>query len=114
MHTLNLSRQSLLILLVSLSGLTAGCSNTDPEDGAENQPPVDDRLSRIEELLEKRHSEDLMDADNQMLELQSEIRQLRGEIEDQQHRIDKLSQELEQVKQSQPAQEDSLEPEPYR
>lgn len=114
MFHLNIHNRLLPIIIIGLSGLVAGCSNAEPEEGAANSPGVDQRLTRIEELLQKSHSEDLMDADNQMLELQSEIRQLRGEIEAQQHRIDELSQELQQVKQSQSTTEDSLEPEPYR
>lgn len=113
MSILNRHRWSLPVAFLALSTLASGCGNAEqPEEGAGNDPSIDQRLTRIEGLLQDSKSEALMNVDSQLQQIQSDLRDLRGKLEEQEHRIDALSQELNQVKQS--GQKDSLEPEPYR
>jgi predicted RNase H-like nuclease (RuvC/YqgF family) len=50
--------------------------------------------------LEGRQRTAMTDMDNELQQMRQELRNLRGEIEAQQHRIETLSSELEQVKQT--------------
>lgn len=97
-------RRLLLAMSFVLPGLFAGCSSSPEEE-------LGQRMERIEQSLEGREANAMADFDNRLLQMQDDLRRLQGEVETQRHRIDELTQELEQVKQQKEA--DTAEPEPY-
>lgn len=96
----NTGKYPLLVTCLILAYLLAGCGSSPPASPSEENPALDQRLDRIEELLEGRERSAMADMHNELQQLQAEIRQLRGKIETQQQNIEVLSRDLEQTKQA--------------
>lgn len=80
---LNRYRYSLVVFCL------AGMLSAQVAAQEEEQPTIEQRLDRMERLLS---SQGLMDMLEQLQDLQEEVRQLRGEMEVQNHKIDQMQQ----------------------